>query len=93
MFEGGASGVVEESNVLSPENVSPGTPLSPVIQGSPVIPRSPQSPLSADFGDSPEVAGADVTPPRSPRSASATMRRIYHTFVGGTGKRSPSARR
>ncbi len=85
---GGASGVGEESNVLSPQDVSPGTPQSPVVQGSPVT-KAPQSPV--DFGDSLEVTGGDVTPPKSPRSASAHLRRIYQSWTGG--KRSPSAER
>jgi hypothetical protein len=94
VFEGGESGVGEESNVISPMDTSPGTPQE-IIQGSPVLvaPQSPpvtmapQSP--ADFGDSPD-ATEEQTPPKSPRSASSKLRQFYHTFVT---KRSPSAKR
>ena len=94
VFEGGESGVGEESNVISPMDASPGTPQE-IIQGSPVLvaPQSPpvtmapQSP--ADFGDSPD-ATEEQTPPKSPRSASSKLRQLYHAVVN---KRSPSAKR
>ena len=90
VFEGGESGVGEETNATSPMDTSPGTPqeMSPqLIQGSPVaVVIAPQSP--PDFGDSPDVTEGQ-TPPKSPRSASSRARRFYDTFV----KRSPSAKR
>ena len=60
VFEGGASGVGEESNVISPMDTSPGTPQE-IIQGSPVaVVIAPQSP--PDFGNSPDVTEGQTPP-------------------------------
>ena len=77
-YSGGESGVAEESNI-----VDFGDSFGSHHDISPGSPKNPEAEISSP------IAEPDTTPPRSPRSASSTARRMYNAIVG---KRSPSAK-